>query len=122
MRYKLSFCEIEQLSEDIYEVTINDGAVVDEDCAEEAKIFWHDLRKEPFGLLVNHKNQFSYSFMGAKEFGEHYLEQKTAILVDGPISRNQISMVLDLKGTAGTIGDKRVFHDRAEAIKWLESQ
>lgn len=59
MKHKLSFCEIEQLSEDIYEVTVNKGVVIDEKCAAEARIFWHELRKKPYRLLVNNKNQFS---------------------------------------------------------------
>ncbi|MBU3983908.1 MAG: hypothetical protein KJ985_10660, partial [Proteobacteria bacterium] len=68
MKYKLSFCEIEQLSDEIFEVTVNEGAVIDEKCAEEGRIFWHDLRTEPYRLLVNNKNRFSYSFLGAKVF------------------------------------------------------
>ncbi|MGB5992742.1 MAG: hypothetical protein WBG61_10500, partial [Desulfobacterales bacterium] len=59
IKYNLSFCEIEQLSDNVFEVTINEGAIIDEKCAEEARIFWHDLRKEPYGLLVNNKNRFS---------------------------------------------------------------
>jgi len=39
MKYKLSFCEIEQLSDNIFEVTINGGAIIDEKCAKEAQIF-----------------------------------------------------------------------------------
>jgi len=67
MKYKLSFGEIEQLSKNIFEVTINAGANVDEKCTEEAEIFWHDLcaeeagilwddlRTEPYKILVNLK-------------------------------------------------------------------
>ncbi len=46
MKYELSFCEIEQLSVNIFEVIINEGAIIDEKCAEEGRIFWHNLRKE----------------------------------------------------------------------------
>ncbi len=28
MKYELSFCDIEQLSDNLFEVTINDGAVI----------------------------------------------------------------------------------------------
>jgi len=96
MKYQLSFCEIEQLSDDIFEVTINAGVTIDEKCAEEARTFWHELRTKPYRLLVNNKNQFSYSFMGAHTIGEHPLEQKTAVLVDDPISKVQMSMVSNL--------------------------
>jgi len=37
IKYKLSFCEIEELSDNFFEVTINDGAAIDEKCAEEAQ-------------------------------------------------------------------------------------
>ena len=121
MKYKLSFCEIEQLSDNIFEVTINDGAIIDEKCAEEAEIFWHDLRKEPYGLLVNNKNRFSYSFMGSQKIGEHSLERKTAVLVDDPISKDQMSTVLDLKKMVGNVENRKVFHDRDEAIEWLDT-
>ncbi len=121
MKYKLSFCEIEQLTDNIFEVTINTGTIIDENCAKEAEIFWHDLRKEPYGLLVNNKNKFSYSFMGSQKIGEHSLERKTAVLIENPISRDQMSMVLNLKKMVGNIENRKVFQDKDEAIKWLES-
>ena len=121
MKYKLSFCEIEQFSDNIFEVTINAGAIIDEKCAEEAERFWHDLRTVPYGLLVNNKKRFSYSFMGAQKIGEHSLERKTAVLVDDPISKDPMSMVLDLKKMAGNTENRKVFQDRDEAIKWLET-
>lgn len=117
----LSFCEIEQLSDNIFEVTINAGAVIDENCAEEAKTFWHELRTETYGLLVNNKNQFSYSFMGSQKIGEHSLERKTAILVGNPESKDQMSTVLELKKMFGNVENKKVFQDRDEALKWLET-
>ena len=121
MKYQLSFCEIEQLSDNIFEVTINAGAIIDEKCAEDSEIFWHDLRTEPYGLLVNNKNRFSYSFMGSKKIGEHSLERKTAVLVDDPISKGQMATVLDLKKMFGNATNRKVFHNRNEAIQWLES-
>jgi len=120
MNYKLSFCEIEQLSDNIFEVTINAGAVIDEECAEEAEKFWYSLRSMPYGLLVNNKNKFSYSFMGSQKIGEHSLERKTAVLIGNPISNDQMSMVLELKKISGNAENRKVFHDREEAIKWLE--
>ncbi|MBU0484331.1 MAG: hypothetical protein KKB30_07440 [Proteobacteria bacterium] len=121
MKYKLSFCEIEQLTDNIFEATINEGAVIDRKCAEEAQIFWHDLRKEPYELLVNNKNQFSYSFMGSQKIGEHSLERKTAVLVDNPISKDQMATVLELKKLYGNAKNRKVFQDRDKALKWLKT-
>ena len=121
MKYKLTFCEIEQLSDDIFEVTINEGATIDEDCALEAERFWHGLRKKPYRLLVNNKNKFSYSFMGSQKIGEHSLEQLTAVLINDPISEDQMNEVLDLKKLFGNATNRKVFLDRNVAIKWLEA-
>lgn len=120
MKHKLSFCEIEQLSDNLFEVTINEGGMIDEKCAEEAMEFWHNLRTEPYVLLVNNKNQFSYSFMGSQKIGEHSLEKKTAVLIDNALSENQMSTVLDLKKMFGNFANIKVFQERDEAIKWLE--
>ena len=121
MKYTLSFCEIEQLSENLFEVTINEGAVIDEKCAEEGRKFWYQIRDEPYLLLVNNKNRFFYSFMGAQTIGEHYLERKTAVLIDGDIENDQMSMVMELKNKVGSGENRKVFQDRDEAIKWLET-
>ena len=115
----MSFCKIEQLSDNIFEVTINAGAIINETCAEEAQRFWHDLRTEPYGLLVNNKNWFIYSFMGSQKIGEHPLERKTAVLVDDPVTESQILTVLELKKMFGNVINRKIFHDRDEAIKWL---
>ena len=122
MKYKLSFCEIEQLSDNIYEVTINEGAVINENCAKEAERFWHDLRKTPYDLLVNNKNCFSYSFMGARKIGSHPLERKTAVLIDDERpKKEEMSMVINLKKMEENVENRKVFHDRDEAIEWLKS-
>lgn len=120
MKYKLSFCEIEQLSDNIFEVTINAGAVIDEKYSQEAEAFWRNLRVVPYGLLVNNKNEFSYSFMGAQKIGDHPLERKTAVLVDSEISKDQMVMVINLKKNVGNDVNRKVFQDRDEAIEWLQ--
>lgn len=102
-------------------MTINEDAIIDDKCAEEGQIFWSDLRKEPYGLLVNNKYRFSYSFMGAQKIGEYSLERKTAILVDDPILKGPMTTVLNLKKMFGTVENRKVFQDRDEAIKWLET-
>ncbi len=79
MRYQLSFCEIEQLSDNTFEVTTAEGAVIDDKCAKEANDFWLNLREEPFSILVNTNNSFSFSFIGSIEIGKNPLRKKTAL-------------------------------------------
>jgi len=103
MKYYLSFCEIEQLSEHVFEVTINDGVEIDEKCAQEGEEFWYTLRKEPYSLLVNNKNSFSFSFLGAQKIGDHALEKRTAILVNDTKTKHQMSVLMELKKFAGDV-------------------
>ena len=52
MRYQLSFCEIEQLSDNTFKVTTAKGTVIDNKCAKKANNFWLNLRKKPFSILA----------------------------------------------------------------------
>ena len=121
MKYILSFCEIEQLSDNIFEVTVNEGVTIDQKCAEEAQMFWHELRKEPYDLLVNNKNRFSYSFIGMQKISAQSLERRTAVLIDENILIKEMSKGMDLKKMLGNVENRKVFEDREEAMNWLET-
>ncbi len=121
MRYQLSFCEIDQLSAYIFEVTTAEGTVIDDKCAKEANDFWLNLRKEPFCLLVNTENSFTFSFTGSIEIGKNLLRKKTAILLSNKKTKGEVAMTLDLKKTENHSEETCCFHDRAEAIEWLEA-
>ena len=121
MRYQLSFCEIEQLSDNIYEVTTAEGTVIDDQCAKEANEFWLNLRKEPFFILVNTENSFTFSFTGSIEIGKNPLRKKVAILLSNKKTKGEVAMTVDLKKTENYSEETRCFHDRVEAIEWLEA-
>jgi hypothetical protein len=82
MKYQLSYCDIEQLSDNVFETIAKKGITLDKKCADESWIFWQHLRDKPFGLLINCEIPFHYSFEGAREIGKHPLQQKTAILLN----------------------------------------
>jgi hypothetical protein len=121
MRYQLSFCEIEQLSDNIFEVTTAEGAIIDDKCAKEANDFWLNLRTEQFSILVNSENSFSFSFTGSIEIAANPLRRKTAILLSNKKTKADVEMTLDLKRTKNPLEESRCFHDRAEAIEWLKT-
>lgn len=123
MKHSLSFCEVTQISDYIYEAIDNEGVVIDAECAREVWDFWSELRQEPFGLLVHCKNSFSVSFEGAQNVASHPLQQKTAILVCDKRQIHQIKTVMSIKETLGHDDDHKVFYGgesaREEAIEWL---
>ncbi len=121
MKYQLSNCQIEQLAENIFEVTPRKGIVIDRKCVDECETLWNKIRDKPFGLLVNCENSFSLSFEGSRDAGQHPFQQKTAILcndyVDG--SEKKLKLTRQIKIMSGFFCDHQVFTDRDEAIKWL---
>ena len=121
MKHQLSYCEVEQLSDNIFEKTPKEGVVVDKNCLDECWSFWNNLTKKPFGLLVNWKNQFSFSFEGSRDIGKYSLIQKTAILINESDhhSKKQLSLALQVKKMNGHYYNHKVFTDREEAINWL---
>lgn len=119
MKYQLSFCEIEQLSDRVFEVTTSEGTVIDDKYAKEANVFWLHLRKEPFSLLVNNNNSFSFSFTGAREIGKTLLRKKTAILLNKKKTESEVEPTIALKQTVNFSEETRCFHDREKAIEWL---
>lgn len=97
MRYQLSFCEIEQLSDNTFEVTTAEGTVINDKCAKEANKFWLKLREEPFGILINTNNSFSFSFSGSIEIAKNPLRKKTAILLSNKKTKADVGIIIDLK-------------------------
>jgi hypothetical protein len=121
MKYQLSNCEIEQLSDSIFEATPKEGIVVDKKCVDECWKHWDDTQQEQFGLLINCKHAFSFSFEGARDIYNHPLQQKTAIFVDKKDyeSQENITFILRVKETSGLFLNCEIFTDRDEAIEWL---
>lgn len=121
MTFSLSFCDITQISDNIFEVIDKEGVLIDKKCVDEVSKFWTELRQEPFGLLVNCQNSFSLSFEGACEIWIHPLQQNTAILVTNNKQDTAIKTVLAIKKALGVSYHHKVFYDRKSPIEWLRS-
>jgi hypothetical protein len=121
MKYQLSYAEIEQLSENIFEKIPKKEVVVDRNCLEESWDLWNKLRDEPFRLLINCKNRHRFSYEGSRDLGKHSLLQKTAILCDDEDyeSKRQLQLTLQIKKMSAHFWNHKVFTDREEAINWL---
>ena len=119
MKYKLSFCKIKQLSENIFETIADVDIVLDKNCADESWAFWNNLRDRPFGLLVNCQNRHSHSFEGSRDIGTHPLQQKTAILLNNPEQEREMKTAMEIKRIVGKEISHQFFSNEAKAIKWL---
>jgi hypothetical protein len=121
MKYQLTNCEIEQLSNNVFQTTPKEGIVVDKKCVSECWALWDDIRDEPFGLLINCKNSFSLSFEGRWKISKHPLQQKTAIFCDNIVElETKFRTTAQIKENMGHSWDNyRMFSSRDHAIKWL---
>ncbi len=119
MKYQLSFCNIEQLSENVFETIAQENIVLDKKCADESWNFWSNLREKPFGLLVNCKIPFRYSFEGSRDISKHPLQLKTAILIINSQLETEMKASMEIKKSTGDDTPHQFFSNRNEAIKWL---
>lgn len=120
MGQSLSFCDINEISENVYETVAKEGIILDAECAKEALDFWDKQCKEPFGLLVNSQNSFSHSFEGAREIGKHPLQTKTALLVYSEKQASEFKAALQIKQVTHHHARHKIFDDREKAIEWLK--
>lgn len=122
MKYELSFCEITQLSDNIFESVDKEGIVIDKKCSYENYQFWDELRSEPFGLLINCKNLYSITFQGAQTLGSHKLQYKTATLLTNSSQATAMKTFLSIKESIGIpYKNHKFFTDRNEALEWLKA-
>ncbi len=121
MKYELSRAVIEQVSDNIFEITPNKDIVVDKNYLDECWKFYDEQQKTPFGLLINLKNQHLCSFEGSRDTGRHPLIQKTAFLCgeDDYHSKKHVALIQLVKEITGDFCENEIFTDRDEAIKWL---
>ncbi len=121
MKHQLSFCEIKQLSDNIFEAIPREDIVINKKCIDEYLILVDELRDEPFGLLINCKYPHSRSFKGSRDIGKHPLEQKTAIFYSNGDygTAIRLNVTRQIKQMTGHSWNHKVFSDRDEAIRWL---
>jgi hypothetical protein len=112
---------IKQLSKNVFEIIPKEGIVVDKECVGECWKLWDSTREEPFGLLINCKNHFSWSFEGSRDMAKHPLIQKTVSLCneDDDHTKNQLGLMLQIREMSGHYWSHKIFTDRIQALKWL---
>jgi hypothetical protein len=79
VKHQLTNCMIKQLSKNVFEIIPKEGIVVDKECVGECWKLWDSTREEPFGLLINCKNHFSWSFEGSRDMAKHPPHTKNSI-------------------------------------------
>jgi hypothetical protein len=114
---ELSYGRIILLEENIAEVIINEGVIMDEAMIEHYHQVLKSNLKAPFSLLVNKKNSYTYNFNAQQN-----LATLNEIISMGVVAYNQLtSMTTDILEKLPRKSDwnLKIFSDRQEALKWI---
>ena len=117
--HELPFAKIIILRDDIAEVMINDGVIMDIAMVEQYHDFLLSHLHAPFSLLVNKVNSYTYDFDAQEKLGT--LKEINAMAV---VAYNRVTKI-----TTETLAsfprdvkwNLRIFSDRDEALAWLLS-
>ena len=119
-KYKLSFCEIILLKNDIAEVIVDDGIEINLSMVEEYHTFLLDKMAHPFSLLINKKNSYSYTFEAQLHLATLTQINFMAVIVYTKISeistKNLVSLPREI------LWQLEIFNDRELALTWLHNK
>jgi hypothetical protein len=118
--YELPFAIIIILREDIAEVMINDGVIMDVKMVEQYHDFLLSHLRAPFSLLVNKINSYTYDFPAQQRLATLKEINVMATVVYNRVSK--ISMEALASIPRDTKWNLRIFSNRDEALAWLLSE
>jgi hypothetical protein len=118
--HELPFAKIIILRDDIAEVMINDGVVMDAKMVEQYHHFLLTHLRAPFSLLINKINAYTYDFQAQEQLAT--LKEINAMAV---VAYNRVTRI-----TTETLAsfprdvkwNLQIFSNREDAFTWLLSQ
>ena len=118
--YELPFAKIIILRDDIAEVMIDEGVIMDTAMVEQYHDFLLSHLRAPFSLLVNKVNAYSYDFDAQEKLATLKEINAMAVIAYNRITKiateNLASFPRDVKWNL------RIFSNREEAMAWLLSE
>jgi hypothetical protein len=118
--YELPFAKIIILRDDIAEVMINDGVIMDVAMVEQYHDFLLSHLRAPFSLLVNKVNSYTYDFEAQEKLAT--LTEINAMAVIAYNRVTEITTQILASFPRDVNWNLRIFSDRDEALEWLLSE
>ncbi|GAA4893525.1 hypothetical protein GCM10023311_17620 [Flaviramulus aquimarinus] len=118
--YKLSFGTIKILQNNLAEVIVNDGLVMDLVHVDEYHDFLLTNLDAPFFLLINKKHSYSYTFEAQKVIGN--LKEIKALAVVVGTNGGLMSTETLINMNKDDNWNIELFQKRDEALVWLEKE
>ena len=117
--YRLTFGDITILQENLAEVVISDGIIMDEDMVDEYHNFLNSNLKSPFSLLINKKFAYSYTFGAQLKIGDLNNLIKVAVIVYTSLTEMATKSLINLNIKKNW--NIKIFQERDLALNWLHS-
>ncbi len=118
--FRLSFALVCFLKDNLVEVTVDEGAEIDEVKVAEYHDFLTSVLKSPFCIVVNKEHSYSYTFEAQKTIMT-VKGLKAVAIVNGTVGALMSSETL-MRINGGVQGVKmQSFLSKDAALKWLES-
>lgn len=117
--HELGFAKIVLLRNDIAEVFINEGVVMDEAMVDEYHRFLLDHLSAPFSLLVNKINTYTYDFPAQLKLATIKEIRAMAVVVYSSMTEHATGALAAVPRE--TTWNIRTFHDREAGLEWLLS-
>ena len=118
--YKLSFGTIHILQNNLAEVIVNEGVLMDKVMIDEYHDFLLKKLEAPFGLLINKKHSYSYTFDAQKTI-VHLDEIKSMAVVaqtSGAVMSTET--LLNINGNINR--NIKLFQEKEAALVWLQKE
>jgi hypothetical protein len=118
--YTLTFCKLIKHNESLLEVILNEGTHLNIYHANEANDILNRIFKEPYGVLVDIRNDVMSSFEGGVTIGNSKLEKRVALLIRRKNTENTVRCIMLMQKEGFPEKELKIFYDRKSAINWLE--
>ncbi|KAA5824111.1 hypothetical protein FPF71_10880 [Algibacter amylolyticus] len=118
--FKLSFGSIIIIQNNLAEVIVNQGVVMDDTLVDEYHKFVLNHLMAPCGLLVNKKNSYTYTFSAQKRICNLKEIEHMAVVTQTSGGVMSTQTLLNVSGSIHKT--TKLFEDREEALIWLKKK
>jgi len=115
--HRLSFGEISILKSNLAEVIIDKNIEINMEMVEEYHRFLLTHLEHPFNLLINKRNQYTYTFEAQRHIGTLNQINSMAVVAYNSITAMSTSCLIAIPRT--TPWNIQIFEERAAALDWL---
>ncbi|MFO7604320.1 MAG: hypothetical protein R6X06_10975 [Gammaproteobacteria bacterium] len=116
----LGFGVARPIGSNINELIVHQGVEIDDAMVHQYHAYLNRQYPQPFGLLINKKHDYSYTFEAQQDLGTLANIRAIAILVHRRSSAIAAQSLQNIKRESAW--NAKIFHDYTDALAWLESQ